>query len=410
MTTTATVTRDWEHLRSLLPGGYGRSSFAVGDRSPMVRRAHGYWVEDTDGRRLIDINNNMSVNLHGHAHPRITEAVKERIDDGLISIGIANSDELLLAEALIERSPWAEQVRFSNTGTEVVMLALRVARAGTGRDLVVVHAPGYHGTADAVLPSLGVRGVRGVPGPSAGQTLAIPRGDLDALYRAFEDHGEQIAAVLIDLCANRAGLTPLSAEYVAAAQDLARRSGAYLIVDEVVTYRNAYSGLVGEYGITPDIAVLGKTIGGGYPIGAIIGTRQALAPLDPTGFALEHGGTFTANPLSMAAGTTSLELFDAAQVARLNGLGARLEEGLSERFAGTDWEVRRSGSVFRLWPAAWSPEERAAAMKAAFWAQYERGVLSSSSGLSTLSTVMDEEVVDQLIEGIGAAAATVTHC
>ena len=408
MSSTSASAPDLESVRSaLLPGGYGRSSLDVGGRSPLVRRASGCWLEDHDGRRLIDVNNNMTVNLHGNAHPRIVDVVSQRMTEGLISLGIANADELELASTLVGRVPGAEQVRFTNTGVEAVMLALRLARASTGRERILILSPGYHGTADVVLPAMGERGTRGVPHGVVAATTTIPRNDVRALVEAFDRHGDEFAAVLLDLCANRAGLTALSSEFAATAAELAHRYGAQLIIDEVVTFRIAYAGLAREYGLRPDMTVLGKTIGGGFPIGAVVGSRRALAPLHSAGPALEHGGTFTANPISMAAGTVTLELFDRHAVQRLNDLGAQLEAGLHGELDGTGWEFRRSGSIFRLWPAGWTPQTRPAAQRSLFWAWYDQGVLGSGSGLSSLSTAMDEETVDRLVERLRSTARAV---
>jgi glutamate-1-semialdehyde 2,1-aminomutase len=410
MTTLDTaLSLDRESLRrALLPGGHGRSSLAVDDRAPYARRAEGYIVEDFDGNRLVDVNNSMTVNLHGNAHPAIIAAVEERLRDGLVSLGVANVDELVLARELVNRLEWAEQVRFSNTGSEAVQLAARVARARTGRDRIIATSLGYHGTTDVALPVMGAHGVRGVPAAVAEQTVTVPRNDIDALEAAFAAHDGDVAAVLLDLCANGGGMVALTPEFVDRAVALARATGALVIVDEVVTFRTAVGGLASVYGLRPDIMVLGKTIGGGFPIGAIVGTRDALSPLDASGYGLEHGGTFTANPLSMAAGSVAMELFDEAAVTRLNGLSARLEDALTPELVGTGWEIRRSGSVFRLFPAAWMPDVRKKAQKALYWAAYERGILTTGTGLSCLSTVMDESVVDTIATGFAAAARAVT--
>ncbi|MET4638869.1 aminotransferase class III-fold pyridoxal phosphate-dependent enzyme [Mycetocola sp. 2940] len=409
MNDVATTFLDIEATRKeVLPGGFGRSTFAVGATSPYVSRASGHWVWDQEGTRLLDINNNMTVNLHGNAHPAIVAAVEERMREGLISVGIANTDELTLARTLLDRIPWATKVRFANSGTEAVMLAVRVARATTGRGLLVALEPGYHGTSDAVLPTLGAKGIAGVPEAVQSQTLLVPRNDVAVLRQVLEQHSNDIAAVLLDLCANRAGLIPLSREFVDVASAFTASNPAQLIIDEVVTFRNAFSGLTAEYGLQPDMVVLGKTIGGGFPIGAVVGSASALERLNPrTAAGLEHGGTFTANPVTMAAGDVALTLFDASAIARLNRLTDRLGAATADDLAGTGWEFRKSGSVFRLWPAGWVPADRAAAQKELFWAHYRHGVLGTGTGLSTLSTVMDESIVDELAGKLIASAREV---
>ncbi|WP_432515320.1 aminotransferase class III-fold pyridoxal phosphate-dependent enzyme [Kineococcus sp. SYSU DK001] len=397
-----------EHRLRVLPGGFGRGPLAVGDRAPYARSAQGWSLVDEDGHELIDLNNNMTVNLHGHAHPAVLDAVRERFDAGLVSLGVSNEDELLMADALLARLPWAGQVRFANSGTEAVMLAVRVARARTGRDLVVVLGPGYHGTADAVLPALLDAGAPGVPDGVRAQTLVVPRGDDAALERVFDAHGGRIAAVVLDLCANSAGLQPLTAGFVAGAERLARADGALLVVDEVVTFRNGFGGLAGEFGVRPDLMALGKTIGGGFAVGAVVGTADALSVLDVRRpGALVHGGTFTANPVTMTAGRVTLDLFGPGQVQRLNALAERFQRRAGDGLDGTGWQVRRSGSVLRPFPVGWAADERRTAQKALFWAAYQQGLLLSAGGLTCLSTVMDEGVVDEAVARLVAAGRSV---
>ena len=392
---------------SPLPGGVGRASLAypIADgRIPFVASASGYLVTDDQGAELVDVNNNMTVNLHGNAHPEIQSAVRERMESGLISVGLGNADEPDLAGLLLGRLPWADWVRFANSGTEAVMLAVRLARAATGRERIVVHDPGYHGLADAVLPSMGDYGRRGTcVGDS---TVTVPPRDLVQLEATFARHGDQIAALILDVCSSRAGMIPHTQEYVDRARELTREYGALLIVDEVVTFRVGVSGLLSRYGVAPDLMTLGKTIGGGYPVGAVVGgvdSRKQLDPADPGH--IEHGGTFTANPISMCAGAAALRLYDAAAVERLEALSARLEGELDGRLVETGWEFRRVGSVFRLWRTSGTAAERGAAQKALYRAWYEQGVLSAGSGLSCLSTVMDEGAIDVIAEATVRAAA-----
>jgi glutamate-1-semialdehyde 2,1-aminomutase len=405
-------TEERERLRSsLLPGGYGRGTFAYEATEgyvPYARSGHGCFLVDDRGVQLIDVNNNMTVNVHGNAHPEIIAAVQEQMSKGLMSLGISNETELDLAKTLIDRIWWAEQVRFANSGTEAVMLAARIARASTGRDTVLILEPSYHGTSDVVLPSMGAYGERGVPKSSLDSSLRVTPHDLSELEAAFSNFGRDIAGVILDLCSGRTGLVPLSQEYVDRARQLADEAGAMLIIDEVVTFRSALAGLHSTYEVVPDLLVLGKSIGGGLPIGAVVGNQESMGELN-AGRAehLEHGGTFTANPLTMAAGTAALRLFDAAAIDRLNGLGERLEHLVTPGASPYGWNFRRVGSVFRMVPDVDGNAAKKDAQKSFYQAAFCRNVLSTGSGLSCLSTPMDESIIDQIASSlIEAAQAT----
>ena len=398
MTRTATAIHALSE--KLLPGGVGRGSLAVtlaDGRVPFAVSATGYTVTDDAGAELVDLNNNMTVNLHGHAHPVMVEAVQSRLADGMVSLGMSNSHEAELAAVLSDRVGWPDKVRFANSGTEAVATAVRLARATTGRSKAVLFSPGYHGMGDSVLAAMGDYGLRGVPRGTASDTLTVPSGDLEALERVFADHGDDIAILLIDTCASRTGFTPLSQEYVDRARQLTEQHGALMAVDEVVNFRNAYGGLHSTYGVAPDLLVLGKIIGGGFPVGAILGTRKAMRLLDATDpDHIEHGGTFTANPVTMSAGAAAMRLFDEEAVTRLNELCARLDSNVAPELAGSGWSFRRNGSAFRVFPEGAEPEQRPHHQRALYRAAYGRGLLTSASGICALSTVMDASLIDRV--------------
>src|SRR5262245_29259318 len=197
------MTIDAAIATTLLPGGVGRSTFAVRPRAPLVVRGEGYEVVDENGRRLIDANNNFMALIHGHCHPAIVEELSTAVGEGL-SFGLPNPYELEHAERLVARLAHAEQVRYTNSGTEAVMLAARLARANTGRDKVVVIERAYHGTSEVALASGGARGRRGVPESSLDNVLLVPINDEAALRAIFERESDAIAAVLLDLMPNRA--------------------------------------------------------------------------------------------------------------------------------------------------------------------------------------------------------------
>lgn len=386
-----------------LPGGYGRSSLVVGERSPRARSGKGYELIDELGNRLVDLNNNFTVLVHGHSHPAIVEEAHMVVADG-VSFGLPNEAEVAHAEALLERMPAADQIRYTNSGTEAVMTAIRLARAATGRDRVLMIAEAYHGTSNAALGALGELGRRGVPAGVLSDILLVAINDVEALRELCERNADDLAAILIDLMPNRAGLIPLTEEFVATARDLATATGALLVIDEVVSFRLAYGGMQALYAVAPDLTVLGKIIGGGFPVGAVAGPERYMELLNPLiEEGLIHGGTFSGNPLSMRAGRRALELLDGDAISTLNALGDALREGLAAAIRHLPWEVRGSGSLLKLVPVA-PPSETAALRRMLWWVAYRRGLVLMPTGLIALSTPMDadvcERIVDQLVGGL----------
>jgi glutamate-1-semialdehyde 2,1-aminomutase len=386
----------------LLPGGVGRSSLSVGEATPHVVRGEGYRIWDDRGHELIDVNNNFTVAVHGHAHPEIVDAAEQALRAGA-SFGLPNLYEWDHAELMLDRYPSLDQVRYTNSGTEAVMTAVRVARASTGRDAVIVVQDGYHGTSDVALCAGGERYRRGVPKGVIDDVAVVPINDSAALREAVESEPAQYAAVLVDLLPNRAGLVSLTDEFVALARQLATKHGIVLIVDEVISLRLGLHGLSGEYGITPDLVTVGKVIGGGFPIGAVVGREAMMRELAVTSpNFLEHGGTFSGNPVSMAAGIASLRLLTADAIDRLNVQGDEARRAVQARVADAGWGVRGRGSLLRPFPrdeVQMDNELR----KRLWWAAYDRGLLLAQSGLASLSTVMSPEVVDDVVERLGDA-------
>lgn len=390
----------------LLPGGIGRSTLSVGESTPFVVRGEGHRVWDDSGRELIDANNNFTVAIHGHAHPAIVEAAERTLRDGA-SFGLPNLREWEHAELLLERFPELDQVRYTNSGTEAVMTALRVARASTGRDACIVMAGGYHGTSDSALCAGGEPYTRGVPRGVIDDVTVVPLNDTAALREAVERDPGRYAAVLIDLLPNRAGLVSVTSEFVELARELTAAHGIVLIVDEVISLRLGPNGLSGEYGITPDLVTVGKIIGGGFPIGAVIGREEIMRELSV--FApnfLQHGGTFTGNPVSMAAGVVSLHLLTAESIARLNRLGDEARELVAARVADAGWEVRGRGSLFRPFPHA-GPRRDGELRMRLWWAAYERGLLLTQANCVALSTPMTDNVVREVAVRLADAVLAV---
>jgi len=366
-----------------MPGGNTRTTLFVAPSPPYAVRGEGCWVEDQTGHVTLDCNNNYTSLIHGHAHPTVVAAVCARAAAGT-AFGIPTSSEIELAEHLAARTGIA-QWRFGNSGTEAVMMAIRAARAYTGRDLVVRFNGSYHGTYDAVAAA----GAPGVPAAVAATSLSLEQGDGAAFARCMQEHGRHVAAVLLDLMPNRGGLTPVDDDFVQQVREITIRTGTLLVIDEVITFRLAEGGMHTRYGVTPDLITVGKVIGGGLPIGAVGGSSEVMSVFDPIkADGLTWGGTFSGNPMSMVAGLAALREYGQPEIVELNRLGDDLRVRLRE--AGLD--VSGSGSLLRLLEPVGSTEF--------WWHLYSAGVLACTNGLLSLSTPMGEPEIDRIGDAI----------
>jgi len=371
-----------ERARRVIPGGNTRTTLFVPPHPPYAVTGRGCRVTDTTGHQVIDCNNNYTALLHGHAHPELVAAATEAIAEGS-AFGLPTESEVVCAELLRGRTG-LPRWRFCNSGSEAVMMAVRGARAATGRDLLVRFSGSYHGTYDAVVDPT----ARGVPVGVAGTVVVLPQGDRAAVEQVMVSRGHEIAAVLLDLMPNRAGLRPADPAFVDLVRQLTQRHGALLIADEVITLRLEVGGLHQRYGLEPDLVTVGKVVGGGFPVGGVGGRTEVLDSFNPLSDGpVAWGGTFSANPVTMRAGAAALRLFDAAQVDALNARGDRLRTGLAERGVA----VAGSGSLLRLMLR--NPVDD-------WWRLYERGVLTGTNGLIALSTVMTDDDVDAVRDAV----------
>jgi glutamate-1-semialdehyde 2,1-aminomutase len=324
--------------------------------------------------------------VHGHARAEVVAAATRAIQDGSC-FSLPTAHEVELAAVLGRRIPAAEKWRFTNSGTEAVMMALRLARTATGRELVVRFDGCYHGSYDGALAP----GARGVPSALADAIVSIPVGDSQALLRTLEERGEEIACVLFDAMPNRAGLEPATREFVSMLRRETAGRDILLVLDEVITFRIAPGGIQSRYELRPDITTLGKVIGGGFPIGAVGGRAELMDLFDPrlSGH-LVHGGTFSANPVSMQAGLAALELLTASEIERINGLGDRLRHELVRQ----GWYATGRGSLLRI---------RASDQTTLWWRLYEEGVMIAANGLAATSTAMDDTQIDRAVAAFARA-------
>jgi glutamate-1-semialdehyde 2,1-aminomutase len=405
-----------ERLRSVMPGGDTRSITWFAPYPAVIERASGYELRDVDGNTYIDLLNNYTALVHGHAHPRIVEAIAAQATLGTV-YPAPHDAQLRLAEELVRRVPSVERVRFTNSGSEAVMQAVRAARAHTRRPLLVKAHGGYHGSWDQV-PLTPAEAERVATPPEIESLVRfVPYNDAAALGDVMLREGERVAAILLEPVMGE-GVIAGEPEYLRAARELADRHGALLILDEVVTFRLAPGGRQQTVGVTPHLTTFGKIIGGGLPVGAVGGSEAVMSVFDPSGDRpLPHSGTFNGNTLTTAAGLVSLELLTPDEIDRINGLGETLAAGLRDALAAHDVDggVMRCGSLLHLVfetdgePRGFADLHLESRMHdLVHLACMEEGLFIATRGLMNTSTAMDAGVIGEVVERFGRALERVT--
>ncbi|MGO4670413.1 aspartate aminotransferase family protein [Bosea sp. 2RAB26] len=415
-----------------LPGGNTRTTVFMKPHPLYAARGEGCRVTDVDGVARIDCINNFTALIHGHAHPVLVEAATRQIALGS-AFGMPTESEILLAELIAARLASVDHVRFCNSGSEAVMMALKAARAFTGRPKIAKCEGAYHGSYDYAEVSLdpspadwggnapvSVAYAKGTPANVLADTLTIPFNDIGAAVSLIREHGSELACILVDPMPNRAGLVPADKAYLQALREVSREVGALLIFDEVITFRLGFHGAQGLWGIEPDLTTLGKIIGGGFPVGAVAGGATFMAVFDPTQGkpALPHGGTFSANPVTMMAGLAAMDLLDSAAFARLDAIGDRLRSGTNEAFSrhGVAGRAVGMGSLAKIhftdrpvrdYRSAYAGSEETARMAHFNRGLLDRGVLAAGYGLIALSTPMTDADIETVVSAISEAVADV---
>jgi glutamate-1-semialdehyde 2,1-aminomutase len=394
---------DWfARAEKSIPGGVNspvRAFGSVGGDPFFVASAKGAHITDTDGRTYIDYVQSWGASILGHAHPAVVEAVQEAVRLGT-SYGAPTPREVELAEAICERLASVEKVRLVSSGTEAAMTAVRLARGAAGRDKIVKFAGCYHGHLDALLvaagsgvATLGLPGSAGVTSGTVADTIVVPYNDIAALEAVFAETGAQIAAVLVEPVAANMGLVPPVPGFLEAIRSLCTQHGAVCVFDEVITgFRVALGGAQARYGITPDLSIFGKVIGGGLPLAAVGGSAAIMDNLAPVG-AVYQAGTLSGNPLATAAGLAVLAHLDDARYAELEHTAERFEDGLRKAFAdaGTVAQVTRAFTLVGVFFADQPVTNYAEAQLAdhetyarLFHGLLDNGVFVAPSGYETL--------------------------
>jgi glutamate-1-semialdehyde 2,1-aminomutase len=413
--------RLFERSLELVPGGVNspvRAFGSVGGTPRFLVRGEGAHVWDADGNRYVDLVQSWGPLPLGHAHPAVVEAAVEATRRGS-TFGAPTPGEVELAEVLVAAVPSLEQIRLVSSGTEAAMSAIRLARGATGRRRILKFAGHYHGHSDALLAEAGsgvaTLGVPGSPGVTPGataDTVTIAWNDSGALERAGEEHGAELAAIVCEPVAANMGLVPASDGFLAELRRLADDVGALLVFDEVITgFRLGRGGAQAEVGVIPDLTVLGKAIGGGFPLAAFGGRAEVMSHLAPAG-PVYQAGTLSGNPVAVAAGRAQIELLDDEAFARLRVLTDELVGRLRDGFdaAGVPATVRHHGTLaglvfgdVRVVDYATARQADHARYGRFFHAMLSRGVALAPSGYEVIFTSL--ALGEAELDVIGRAAA-----
>lgn len=427
---TSRTARLVEEARRYIPGGTSRIHYYFAPYPIYAQSGSGCRLTDVDGVERLDFLNNMTSLVHGHANPTINEAIVAQLAHGT-AFSEPSEPEVRLAKLIVERVPSVQQIRFANSGTEAVMMAIKLARAFTGRHRIAKFEGFYHGYYDYVQVSFNSTpetwGSIDQPAAIASsggladsvtteEVVVLPFNDRAAIERILAQHGSSLAAVIADPLSNRAGFPRPVEGFYDFLREITRSHGIVLIYDEVISFRIGYHGAQGKYGGEPDLTTFGKIIGGGLPIGAVGGSAEIMALLDPTSGApaVLSGGTFSGNPLSMVAGLAAMEQMSPDEYERLNELGEQLRGRATAVFqaAGEPGQLVGDGSLFRMiltdepirdYRTTFGAQSRGKRMAEIHRNLLDEGVIISRDGLGCLSTPMGEGDVDFFVAALAKA-------
>lgn len=416
--------RLFERACTYMPGGVSRNTVLRDPHPLYAMKGEGCRVTDIEGDVRIDFANNMASLIHGHAHPYITEVVTRQLQRGT-AFTLATEQEVEYAAFLVERVAAFDKLRFVNSGTEAVMSCLKAARAFTGRPKIAKVEGAYHGLYDYAEVSQASNPSNwgnpdhpastpvsfGTPPAALEDVVILPFNDGPRALAILDEHGPELACVLLDLLPHRVGMIPASAEFVWTIRDWCTRNASLLVFDEVITFRTGMGGVQERYDVRADLTALGKMIGGGFPIGALAGRNEVMGVMDPSVKPLlfPHSGTFSANPISMVAGHAAMQVFDSAAVSRLNRLGdlarARIAEAIL--LSGTEACVTGAGSLFRIHFKTEAPTDYRSNFAGPIELRqrellldylFDHGIIMINTCSGALSTAMGEEEIDTFAE------------
>jgi glutamate-1-semialdehyde 2,1-aminomutase len=409
----------WRQFSDVLVDGNTRSLAFYEPHPLVIVSGRGAVVTDADDNTYVDLLNNYTALVHGNAHPALMEAARAVMGTGTV-FPAPHAFQARHAAMLRERIAGTEVVRYTNSGTEAAMLAVRVARAATGRDIVAKARFGYHGGFDGLAPN-SERIDPGIPRATADVLRVFEFNDSADMRRVCREAGSDLAAIVLEPLLGSGGAVPGTAEFMRDARTLADELGALLILDEVQTFRLDLGGLQAVLGVTADLTVLGKLIGGGFPVGAVAGPRHLLDVLSiRSPQHLKHAGTFNGNLVSMAAGIRAMELLGAGEIARLNSGGEALASATRSALvsSGLPGTVTGLGSVFNVHIGTEVETVRngsdatgqdSALMELFHLALLNEGVFAAPRGFFNTSTVLSDEDLETVSGWIRRALTAVAE-
>jgi len=414
---------------AIMPGGNSRTTTFFDPHPFYIQHGQGAHIWDADGTDRLDFNGNYTSLILGHAPPEVVQVVQRVVESGLSFPG-PTEHEVRLAEMLTRRVPSVEQIRFTNSGTEGTLNAVRLARAFTGRPKLAKFEGAYHGTHDSVMVSVSpdpkLAGSRkrpkavaysaGIPSSVLKHTVVLPWNDPEACERLIEAEAPQLAALIVDPLLSNGGMIPPAEGFLERLREVTERHGIVLIFDEVISFRVAWGGAQERLGIRPDLTTFGKIIGGGLPVGAFGGRADIMSFYDPRrgGARISHGGTFNANPATMAAGVATLNALTPEAYVRLDALGDRLRGGVTRLLQGTRrrGQVTGMGSLFTLhWTSEALTDYRSSRPKdpetslRVFMGLLNEGILLTQRGMGACSLAMSDEDVDRFVNALARVLA-----
>ena len=396
-----------------MPGGDTRTATFFLPFPNFIKYGEGAYMYDEDGFKLLDFQNNYTSLIHGHAHPETVEAVREQIAKGS-AYTAPFEKQIELSKILTERFPSVDMIRYTNSGTEANMHALRIARAYTGKAKIIKTEGGYHGTTDvfeaSVDPNIKKAGTldqikvipesRGVSENALKDVLVVPFNDIERTRKMIEQHHREVACIIIEPIMGSAGQITPDLEYLKFLREITTQYHIVLIFDEVVTGRLSLGGAQKFYGVTPDLTTMGKIIGGGTPVGAFGGKQEIMQMYDPREKKMYHSGTFNGNAVTMAAGLATMKAYNQEAVDYVNGLGTLFKEGVLKIYdkLGLNMKISGAGSIYNLLftdkdvknyrDVASAHEEL---NKVLYMSLLTKGVFDAERGMFCMSTAMTRE-------------------
>lgn len=416
--------RHIQAARQWLPGGDTRRVSFYHPYPIFMDKGEGCWLYDCDGRKYLDMQNNYTSMIHGHAHPMLQEAAAAQLKKGTV-LGSAGEIQYRHAEHLCSRIPSLEMLRYTNCGTEATMFALRTARAFTGKTDIMKMDGGYHGGHELALvnqiPDIQAQGMPRVysepyvPQGLLNHVKVAPFNDLAAAEQVLSENKDTLAAVIMEPVMGAGGGVAPEPGYLKGMRELTRKYGVLMILDEILTFRLDYGGMQALEGIDPDLTALGKIIGGGFPVGAFGGQRDIMELYNPDRpQPVFHSGTFTGNNITLSTGLVGLELYDSAAVKRLGDLGDQLRTGFNQSLEKFGLKGKASGLgslVLVHWGDNLPPKNSKASIMGFVSAgdltglihleMLNQGIHAAPRGLYALSTPMTDKEVNLAVDAFG---------